>query len=125
MDQVDTLHAGRYWSKVLCCTIMTHPVDIEVKVTDLDILIDLVAKHKSGELCCPATALIHFLLNFSSELINLGKTRVAGEFCGPFGSDKPTHSVTKYGLDKPQWLRDALHWLFAEPVLLPIFFILL
>ena len=24
MDQVDTLHAGRYWSEVLCCTIMTH-----------------------------------------------------------------------------------------------------
>ena len=62
MDQVDTLHVGRYWSEVLCCTIMTHPGDIEVKVevkvTDLDILIDLVAKHKSGELRCPATALI-------------------------------------------------------------------
>ena len=44
MDQVDTLHVGRYWSEVLCCTIMTHPGDIEVKVevkvTDLDILID-------------------------------------------------------------------------------------
>ena len=25
MDQVDTLHAGRYWSEVLCSTIMTHP----------------------------------------------------------------------------------------------------
>ena len=24
MDQVDTLHVGRYWSEVLCCTIMTH-----------------------------------------------------------------------------------------------------
>ena len=25
MDQVDTLHVGRYWSEVLCSTIMTHP----------------------------------------------------------------------------------------------------
>ena len=25
MDQVDTLHVGRYWSEVLCGTIMTHP----------------------------------------------------------------------------------------------------
>ena len=24
MDQVDTLHVGRYWSEVLFCTIMTH-----------------------------------------------------------------------------------------------------
>ena len=38
MDQVDTLHAGRYWSEVLCCTIMTHLGDLEVKVTDLEIL---------------------------------------------------------------------------------------
>ena len=38
MDQVDTLHAGRYWSEVLCCPIMTHLGDLEVKVTDLEIL---------------------------------------------------------------------------------------
>ena len=38
MDQVDTLHVGRYWSEVLCCTIMTHLGDLEVKVTDLEIL---------------------------------------------------------------------------------------
>ena len=38
MDQVDTLHFGRYWSEVLCCIIMTHLVDLEVKVTDLEIL---------------------------------------------------------------------------------------
>ena len=24
MDQVDALHVGRYWSEVLCYTIMTH-----------------------------------------------------------------------------------------------------
>ena len=34
LDQVDTLHAGRYWSEVLCCTIMTHLGDLEVKVMD-------------------------------------------------------------------------------------------
>ena len=38
MDQVDTLHVGRYWSEVLCCTIMTHLGDLEVKVMDLEIL---------------------------------------------------------------------------------------
>ena len=38
MDQVDTLHVGRYWSEVLWCTIMTHLGDLEVKVTDLEIL---------------------------------------------------------------------------------------
>ena len=37
MDQVDTLHVVRYWSEVLCCTIMTHLGDLEVKVTDLEI----------------------------------------------------------------------------------------
>ena len=36
MDQVDTLHVGRYWSDVLFCTIMTHLSDLEVKVTDLE-----------------------------------------------------------------------------------------
>ena len=25
MDQVDTFHVGRYWSEVLCSTIMVHP----------------------------------------------------------------------------------------------------
>ena len=34
--QVDTLHVRRYWSKVLCSTIMTHLDDLEVKVTDTD-----------------------------------------------------------------------------------------
>ena len=38
MDQVDTLHDGRYWSEVLCCTITTHLDDIKVKVTDLETL---------------------------------------------------------------------------------------
>ena len=37
-DQVDTLHVGRYWSEVLCCTIMTHLGDLEFKVTDFEIL---------------------------------------------------------------------------------------
>ena len=38
MDEVDTLHIDRYWSEVLCCTITTHMSDLDVKVTDLDIL---------------------------------------------------------------------------------------
>ena len=38
MDQVDTLHVGRYWSEVLCSTIMTHLGGLEVKVTDIEIL---------------------------------------------------------------------------------------
>ena len=38
MNLVDTLHVGRYWSEVLFCTTMTHLGDLEVKVTDLEIL---------------------------------------------------------------------------------------
>ena len=38
MDQVDTLHVDRHWSQVLCCTIMTHLDDLDVKVTDLKML---------------------------------------------------------------------------------------
>ena len=29
---------GRYWSEVLCCTVVTHLSDLEFKVTDLEIL---------------------------------------------------------------------------------------
>ena len=35
MDQVDTLHVGRYRSEVLCCTIMTHLGDLEFKVFEI------------------------------------------------------------------------------------------
>ena len=38
MDLIDTLPDVRYWSEVLCCTITTHIGDLEVKVTDLEIL---------------------------------------------------------------------------------------
>ena len=38
MDLVDTLPDVRYWSEILCCTIMTHINDLEVKVTDFEIL---------------------------------------------------------------------------------------
>ena len=38
MDLVDTLPYVRYWSEVLCCTITTHISDVEVKVTDFEIL---------------------------------------------------------------------------------------
>ena len=34
MDLVDTLPDVRYCSEVLCCTIMAHISDLEVKVTD-------------------------------------------------------------------------------------------
>ena len=39
MDQVDTLLVGRCWSAVLYCTITTHLGDLEVKVTDFEILL--------------------------------------------------------------------------------------
>ena len=38
---------------------MTHLSDLEVKVMGHRWVTDVVAKHKSGELRCPATALIH------------------------------------------------------------------
>ena len=44
MDRVDNLHIDRYWSKVLCCTIMTHLGDLEVKVLDLEILLKFLVK---------------------------------------------------------------------------------
>ena len=34
MDLVDILPDVRYWSEVLCCIILTHISDLEVKVTD-------------------------------------------------------------------------------------------
>ena len=34
--EVDTLHVGRYWSEVLCSTIMTHLGNLEFKVTDFE-----------------------------------------------------------------------------------------
>ena len=49
MDQVDTLHIDRYWSEVLCCTITTHLSDLEVKVTDLEILCESFCKSVSLE----------------------------------------------------------------------------
>ena len=38
MDLVNTLPDVRYWSEVLCFTTTTHISDIEVKVTDFEIL---------------------------------------------------------------------------------------
>ena len=38
MDLIDTLPDVRYWSEVLCCTIMTHIGHLEVKVMDFEIL---------------------------------------------------------------------------------------
>ena len=50
MDQVDTLHVGRYWTEVLCCTITFHLlkfllkflVDVFVNLSLLNILMDHV-----------------------------------------------------------------------------------
>ena len=38
MGLVNVLLDIRYWSEVLCCTILTHISDLEVKVTDFEIL---------------------------------------------------------------------------------------
>ena len=38
VDLIDTLPDVRYWAEVLCCTIMTHSSDLEIKVTDFEIL---------------------------------------------------------------------------------------
>ena len=38
MDLCDTLPDVRYWSEVLCYVIKTHISDLEVKVTDFEIL---------------------------------------------------------------------------------------
>ena len=36
MDLVDTLHVARYWSEVLCYTLMTRLPDLQVKVIDFE-----------------------------------------------------------------------------------------
>ena len=64
VDQVDTLHISRYWSDVLCCTIMAHQVKVMGHGSKMSI--DLVAKHMSGELCCHATLLL-FLFAFNNS----------------------------------------------------------
>ena len=38
MDLVDILPDVKYWAEDLCCTILTHMSDLEVKVTDFEIL---------------------------------------------------------------------------------------
>ena len=37
MDLVDTLHVARYWSEVLCYTLMTCLHDLQVKVIDFEL----------------------------------------------------------------------------------------
>ena len=37
-EEVRNVNVGRYWSEVLCYTIMTHLGDLEFKVTDFEIL---------------------------------------------------------------------------------------
>ena len=39
MNLVDTLPDVRYWSEVLCWTILTHLCDLEVKVKSFEILL--------------------------------------------------------------------------------------
>ena len=41
MDQVDTLPDVRNWSEVLCCTILAHVSDLEVKVLDFEIQVEV------------------------------------------------------------------------------------
>ena len=38
MDLVDTVPDVRLWSEVLSCNITTHISDLEVKITDLEML---------------------------------------------------------------------------------------
>ena len=64
MEVVHTCPDVRYWSEVLYCAIPTHLSDLEVKITNLEILFMkillkiLKVKHNSGVLRCPGTALI-------------------------------------------------------------------
>ena len=37
MDLVDTVHVPRYWSEVLCYTLMTRLCDLQVKVIDFEL----------------------------------------------------------------------------------------
>lgn len=64
-------------------------------------------------------------LFFSADLVNLGQTDNAAVYCGPFGSEKPTRAYTRFREDQPSWLTSVLGYLVSEPVVIPIFMILL
>ena len=44
MDLLYILHGYRYWSKILNGTILTPAYDLEVKVTDLEIMLKFFSK---------------------------------------------------------------------------------
>ena len=44
MDLVDTLHVARYWSEVLCYTLMTHLRDLQVNVIDFELSFYVLSK---------------------------------------------------------------------------------
>ena len=61
MDQVDTLHAGRHWSEVLCCTVANFVLKFLVKVLTSLYLLQMsmdqvdtsrVSRYWSEVLCC-------------------------------------------------------------------------
>ena len=62
MDLIDTfcLHVVRYLSEVLCCTIMTHLSDFEVKVTEI--------------LCCSFLVKVFLSLFLMNTLFDLDNT---------------------------------------------------
>ena len=55
MDQVDSLHVGRYWSEVLCCTITARLSDLEVKVIDFNRFSDKAQVRRATLSCFTST----------------------------------------------------------------------
>ena len=51
MDLVDTLHVARYWSEVLCYTLMTRLLDLQVKVLDFELSFYISGKIILTSLC--------------------------------------------------------------------------
>ena len=45
MDIVDTLHIDRYWSQVLCCSIMTHLDGLETWTFFVKDLVNICLEH--------------------------------------------------------------------------------
>ena len=71
MNVAQTCTDVRYWSEILCCIILTHMSDLEVKVTNLEkhyvkslLLKFLEAKRDSGKLHYLVTALILWVVGW-------------------------------------------------------------
>ena len=71
MEVVHTVPDVRYWSEVLCCTILTQMSDLEILIYFFGWFLD--AKSNSGKLHCPVIAFICGKIRKNSNTVWLKK----------------------------------------------------